>query len=187
LPNNKLIIGYVGSLGTWYLLSEMMSFFKIWLLQHPNSILFFVTNEPKELIYDEAKRQQIELTQIRLTAANRTEMPYYISMMDFGLFFIKNAYSKKASSPVKQGELMAMGVPVICNSGVGDSDFIITKYKSGELVDSFDIVGYQNTINQLMKEISHPDIIRDGALDYFDLQKGIAAYAALYESVIGIA
>ncbi|MFA6149743.1 MAG: glycosyltransferase [Chitinophagaceae bacterium] len=184
LPSNKMVVGYVGSLGTWYLLNEMLAFFKFWLKDHPDSILFFVTNEPKQMIQDAAKKHRISFDNIRLIAGNRNEMPYYISLMDFGLFFIKNAYSKKASSPVKQGELMAMGVPVICNSGVGDSDFIINKYRSGELVHSFDETGFSASIANLKSDLNHPVEIRNGAKDYFDLQKGIDSYAALYESVI---
>lgn len=183
LPQHKMILGYVGSLGTWYLLDEMLSFFNYWLQQHPDTILFFVSNEPKEMIKEAARKQRIDTDKIRVIAAGRNEMPYYISLMDFGLFFIKNAFSKKASSPVKQGELMAMGVPVICNAGVGDSDLIINKYKSGELVHSFDEAGFADAITRLKAEMNHPAEIRNGARDYFDLQKGIEAYAALYDSI----
>ena len=111
-------------------------------------------------------------------------MPYYISMMDIGLFFIKNAFSKMASSPVKQGELMAMGVPVMCNAGVGDSDFIIEQYQSGELVHSFDEAGFADAVQRIKAEMNHPDDIRKGACDYFDLQKGIDSYAGIYEALI---
>jgi len=186
LPVNKLIIGYVGSLGTWYLLDEMLQFFNCWLKQHPDSLLFFVTNEPKDFIFQAVQRQRIDAEKIRIIAGNRNEMPYYISMMDLGLFFIKNAYSKKASSPVKQGELMAMGVPVICNAGVGDSDFIINKYHSGELVHNFEQEAFDDAIRRIKTEMNHPAEIRKGAEDYFDLQKGIDAYAAVYQSIITI-
>lgn len=184
LPKNHLVLGYVGSLGTWYLLAEMLRFFKFWLKQHPESVLFFVTNESKEMIHEEARRQHVNIEHIRLIAASRSEMPYYLSLMDFGLFFIKNAFSKKASSPVKQGELMAMGVPVICNAGVGDSDLIINKYKSGELVYSFDEAGFGDAIARLKAEMNHPAAIRKGAIDYFDLQQGIEAYAGVYDRIL---
>lgn len=184
LPNNKLVMGYVGSLGTWYLLDEMLQFFKFWLQAHPQSVLFFVTNEPKSLIYEGLRRHNIDIDAVRLIAGNRHEMPYYIAMMDLGLFFIKQAYSKKASSPVKQGELMAMGVPVICNAGVGDSDMIITKYQSGTLVHQFNQEGFATAIAALKDGLAHPSDIRKGCIDYFDLQKGIEAYAAVYQAVL---
>ena len=184
LPKNKIVLGYVGSLGTWYLLEEMMAFFKFWLQKHPDSIFFFVSTEPKEHIFKVASNYRIDREKIKIVSASRNEMPYYISMMDIGLFFIKNAFSKMASSPVKQGELMAMGVPVICNAGVGDSDFIIEQYQSGELVHSFDEAGFADAVQRIKAEMNHPDAIRKGACDYFDLQKGIDSYAGIYEALI---
>lgn len=53
-------------------------------------------------------------------AAKRKDVPVLISLMVASVFFILPAYSKKASSPTKQGELMAMGIPVICNDNIGD-------------------------------------------------------------------
>jgi glycosyltransferase involved in cell wall biosynthesis len=183
LPANSLVLGYVGSLGTWYMLPEMLAFFKVWLRQHPATVFFFVTNEPKEMVLAEARKLDISEDKFKILAASRQEVPYYISMMDLGIFFIKNAYSKKASSPVKQGEMMAMGVPVFCNAGVGDSDHIIQQYRSGELVYTFNDAAYGDAIRRMKEEMNHPEQIRLGALNYFDLQSGIEAYANLYESL----
>lgn len=184
LPPNALVLGYVGSLGTWYLLPEMLAFFKVWLQQHPASVFFFVSNEPKEMVFEEARKQDVSADKLKVISAARHEMPYYISLMDLGIFFIKNAFSKKASSPVKQGEMMAMGVPVFCNAGVGDSDYIIQKYRSGELVFTFNEAAYNDAIRRMKEEMNHPEQIRKGALEYFDLKSGIESYATLYESLL---
>src|SRR5690606_2413540 len=112
------------------------------------------------------------------------EMPYYISMMDYGLFFLKQAFSKKASSPVKQGELMAMGIPVICNAGVGDSDRIVEQYRAGVLVHQYNSDAYRKAIREALQTNSDPAAIRAGCIDYFDLTQGIAAYERVYQSVV---
>ncbi len=184
IPDNATVLGYVGSLGTWYLLPEMLSFFKVWLEEHPHSVLFFVTTEPPEMILTESEKQGIAAEYIRIASAGRAEMPYYISLMDYGLFFLKQAFSKKASSPVKQGELMAMGVPVICNAGVGDSDRIVQQYRAGVLVDQYNEDAYRKAIREALRTNFDPAAIRAGCVDYFDLEKGISAYEAVYESVL---
>ena len=33
---------------------------------------------------------------------------------------------------------MAMGIPLVCNSGVGDTDFVVDKYKAGSVITRFD-------------------------------------------------
>jgi glycosyltransferase involved in cell wall biosynthesis len=159
----------------------MLQFFKAWQSTRPDSIMLFVTTEPKELILTEAANQGIDPAAIRIVSASRVEVPVYISMMDYGLFFLKHAFSKKASSPVKQGELMAMGIPVICNAGVGDSDRIVQQYSAGILVHEYTPAGYQDAIARLDSTLFDPALIREGSIDYFDLQKGIESYARIYE------
>lgn len=183
IPGGQTILGYVGSLGTWYLLPEMLGFFKSWLQQKPDSLIFFVTTEPAEMIQAAAAEKGIGADRIRIVSAARNEVPYYISMMDYGLFFLKKAFSKMASSPVKQGELMAMGIPVICNAGVGDSDRIVTQYHAGVLVHDYSEEGYRKALQELDKATFDPAAIRKGCFDYFDLAKGITSYANIYRSL----
>lgn len=184
VDNKKIILGYLGSLGTWYMLDKMIAFFATWLKQMPNSIFLFVSNEPKELILKSLRLHHIDSSNVRIVNATRKEIPYFISMMDFGIFFIKNAYSKKASSPVKQGEMMAMGLPLICNANIGDTDYIINNYHSGVLVKDFKTAEYEHAINQLKENIVHPEQIRNGAIDYFDLGKGVDTYDKVYKSLV---
>ena len=159
----------------------MLQFFKSWLITRPDSIMLFVTTEPEEMILQEAMAQGVDTFRLRMISAGRKDVPIYISMMDYGLFFLKQVFSKKASSPVKQGELMAMGIPVICNAGVGDSDRIVTQYESGVLVHEYSPEGYQQAISALDNTDFDPVAIRSGSIDYFDLQKGIDSYARIYE------
>lgn len=182
-PENAPVLGYVGSLGTWYELPEMLEFFAVWLRQHPESVLLFVTKEPEEMIRSAAKLAGIPQDKLRIRAAVRSEMPSYISLMDFGLFFIRNAFSKKASSPVKQGELMAMGLPVICNAGVGDTDKIVEDYNAGALIRRYSTADYEAAIEKITSYPYDRSSIRAGAIDYFDLEKGIASYQRVYEKL----
>src|SRR5690606_18737534 len=147
-------------------------FFKVWLDIRPQSIFFFVTTEPQEMILTAAEKQGVQAERIRIVSAARAEMPYYISMMDYALFFLNLAFSKKASSPVKQGELMAMGIPVICNAGVGDSDRIVQQYHAGVLVDQYNDEAYRAAITEALRTNFDPAVIRAGCIDYFDLGQG---------------
>ncbi|RYZ27156.1 MAG: glycosyltransferase, partial [Sphingobacteriales bacterium] len=123
------LVGYVGSIGTWYLLEEMLFYFKSVLNQKPESRMLFLTGEAKELVLKAAERLGIPSKNILVRQAKRTEVPGYISILDYSIFFIKPSYSKKASSPTKQGEIMAMGKPVVCNASVGDTEKVVTDYK----------------------------------------------------------
>jgi glycosyltransferase involved in cell wall biosynthesis len=137
INETDFIISYLGSIGTWYMLDEMLDFFKRLLDKKTNSKFLFITQDDKSLILQKAKEKQISREKIIIHSANRNEVPIYISLSDISIFFIKPLYSKKASSPTKMGEIMALGVPIITNKGIGDDDQIIGESGAGMLIEKF--------------------------------------------------
>ena len=176
------VLSYLGSIGTWYMLDEMLDFFKIWLETYPNSKLLFITHDEHERIMEAASKRNLS-QKIIIKPAQRHEVPQILSLSQASLFFIRPTYSKMSSSPTKQGEIMAMGIPIICNTGVGDTDTIVKNYNSGTLVASFDDTSYQKAIQDFDAKTFDATSLRKGAIDYFDLEKGVASYQAVYESV----
>lgn len=178
------VLTYLGSIGTWYLLDEMLAFFRIYLTKFPDGKFLFITRDSAEYIRKRAEVIGIPFDRLCITAAKRNEIPTYASLGEFSLFFIKPAFSKKSSSPTKQGELMALGIPVICNAGVGDTDWIIKKYDSGLVVDSFCDEIYRSIIEQMISKRFDSVKIRLGAQDYFELNNGVSSYAKIYAHLL---
>ena len=181
LDENDFVLGYIGSIGTWYMLPEMLDYFNELKAVRPNSKFLFVTGETPEKIIAEASKKGIGADDIKIISVLHHEVPSFISIMDVSIFFIRPSYSKKASSPTKQGEIMAMGVPLICNANVGDTDLIVNKYQSGIVIDKFDSATYQNNIIDPSKFDS--DKISEGATDYFSLTEGVQRYLSVYKAV----
>jgi glycosyltransferase involved in cell wall biosynthesis len=179
------VISYIGSIGTWYMLPEMLDFFRLWLFKKPESILLFVTNDNPVHILSAATQSGIAAASIRIKPATRSEVPLFIAACDYSLFFIKPVFSKKASSPTKQGEIMAMGKPVICNSNVGDTDYVVEQYHSGVLVNDFSEKDYKKAIEEITVN-DHFDaaMIREGARQFFSLEEGVRRYAEVYRTVL---
>ncbi|MBO9592153.1 MAG: glycosyltransferase [Niabella sp.] len=184
LSDSQKIITYIGSVGTWYLLDEMLMFFKQWRLYNPSSVFVFVTADEPNLIFERAALMGISSDQLRIKAAKRREVPLYIALGDYSLFFIKPAYSKKASSPTKQGEIMAMGKPVICNTGVGDTDTVVKEYQSGYLVHKFDPESFIAVIREMQGSEPDATLIRQGAYAFFALERGLEQYNKVYNDVL---
>jgi glycosyltransferase involved in cell wall biosynthesis len=184
IPDTSRVISYVGSIGSWYMLPEMMGFFVRWLLKFPDSIFLFISQDDPVIILQEAIKQGVSPDKIRISGAIRPDMPTYISISDCSVFFIKPVFSKKASSPTKQGEIMAMGVPAICNSGVGDTDSVIRAWNSGLLVDQFTSTSYDQVINDFQKAHFDTHAMRNGAVAFFSLDEGVNRYKTVYERVL---
>ncbi|MES2799072.1 MAG: glycosyltransferase [Bacteroidota bacterium] len=180
-PDDK-ILGYVGSIGTWYQLPQMLDFFQFIDAQDSRWKFLFVTGEDPEKIHAEARKKGIGRKNIFVTSCLHHEVPSYIELFDLSVFFIRPSYSKKASSPTKQGEIMAMGVPIVCNAGVGDTDAIVNKYKAGIVIDHYDNESF-DCLEKLEKIFDKNESMK-GAKEYFGLVTGIERYLSIYKKII---
>ena len=182
IKNEDFILLYLGSIGTWYMLDEMLEFFSVLKKEKPNSKFLFVTKDEHSRILETAEKYGVS-NDIIIRPGARDEIPYLISISQYSIFFILPSYSKKASSPTKQGEIMAMGIPIICNTNVGDTDKIVTDYKSGILVNNFTLEDYKNAAELMNYSFDENEII-NGATQYFSLENGIEKYSKVYQSVL---
>lgn len=183
IDSNSFVLGYVGSIGTWYMLPEMLDYFKVLKTEKPNAKFLFITGEKPDFIKEEAIKKGLNPEDFIITSVLHDQVAIHISLFDQSIFFIRPSYSKKASSPTKQGEIMAMGIPLICNSGVGDTDEIVLKYKSGKVITDFNEESYKKAI---LDEV-HFDTkeIENGAKDYFALEEGVKRYLSVYKAIDG--
>lgn len=181
IKDHQPVLGYLGAIGTWYMLDEMLEFFKRLLVRYPEAYFLFITTEQQETILKAAARIGVPSANLGVMAATREDVPTAISLFDVSLFFIRPTYSKSASSPTKQGELMGMGKPIICNAGIGDTDEVIRKYHCGDVIDLNDELSMDKAVAAFEQTRKLPaDQIRRGAEDFYSLQKGIEKYSTIY-------
>ncbi len=175
ISHEDKILGYSGSIGTWYLGNEMMQQFKRLNEMDLFNKFLWVTKEDPERIYELAENNGIDRGKIIVKSANRKEMPLYLSTFDLGIFYIKPSFSKKASSPTKLGEMLLMGIPVLCNSNVGDLDEFFSGHKIGLChdIEDFESVSLDD-INRIMN-LDRSNIKQVG-IDQLSLSSGIDKY-----------
>lgn len=184
IHENDFVISYLGAIGTWYLLDEMLDFFRQLLLTYSNAKFLFITHHPSAEIYSSAQMKNIPVEKILVVKAQRNEVPMLLSLSHLAIYFIMPTFSKIASSPTKQAELFSMGIPVICNAPVGDAEEIIKQSGSGLIISKFTNENYDSAITnipQLMKKDKKDT--RDFAIRMLSLEIGIARYQAVYEEL----
>ncbi len=186
IPDGAFILSYLGGIGTWYLCSEMLDFYSRLTFKFNDAYFLFITQENPEMILKLADEKGILRNKIIIKPAQRKEVPALLSLSDASVFFIKPSFSKQASSPTKQGEIMSMGIPLICNSGIGDTDLIVKEANSGVVCNSFSDASYDEAILLLTKTISieKRNQIRQSANKYFSLKEGIASYNDLFNLLL---
>ena len=185
IATGALVISYLGSVGAWYMLDEMLALFKQVKARYAQAIFLFITPEPAEVILAPAQKIGLNPTDFVIRAATRKEVPIFTAASDINLFFIKQSYSKIASSPTKLGEILAMGLPVVCNTRVGDVAEIVANTDSGVAIEEFSPQTF-NKVVDLIPELLKKEgtAIRNRALDYYTLDNAIKKYAGVYSYLL---
>ena len=185
IKEDELIISYLGSIGSWYLTDEMMHLFKMISDRIPKAKFLFISPNEHEIISNAARKSGLSEKKLLITKARRNEVPALLSLSKFSTFFIKPCYSKQSSSPTKHGEIMAMGIPVITNAGVGDVSDIVTSSNSGLVLMDLNEKEFQLIADKIAEGIVFDKrAIRNAAMEYYDLDNAVRKYFDLYRKIL---
>ncbi|HVF22175.1 MAG TPA: glycosyltransferase [Pyrinomonadaceae bacterium] len=185
---DQFTIVYSGSLDGWYLTEKMADFFASVLRRNPRAHLLWLTNGSHDRVRELMLSRAVGLENYSVLSAAAAEVPSYLAAADAGLAFIKRCVSKLASSPTKNGEYLACGLPLILNAGIGDSDALINDWKAGVLITEFTDEEFAKAAGDIEAMVHLPDArekARSVAQQVFNLEAvGGKRYASLYERVL---
>lgn len=184
ITDNTFVLGYSGSVGTWYMLPEMMRFFKTLLKQNEQALFLILSRDNPAEIWLEGERAGVPANKIHITPVTRDDMPTWLSIFNYSIFFILPTFSKQASSPTKQGELMGVGIPVICNIGVGDTQEIVEKTSGGIVIKNMTDEDFDEAAKKCISTVADKSQIRRLGISYYGLNDGIEKYNDIYLSVL---
>lgn len=188
IKETDFIISYLGSIGGWYLTDEIMRFCKMVSDKMPNAKFLFISPDSNDIIKKAAEKCGLTADKLIVKQGKRHEVPVLLSFSNYALFFIKPCYSKLASSPTKHGEIMAMGIPVITNSGVGDVAEIVTKYNAGYVINDFSDGSFNGVIKKMNGgNLFEKALIRAGAKDFYALETAVERYKKVYDHILASA
>ncbi len=185
---DKTVMIYVGKFGGWYLQAEMVDFFAKARDQMPNLHFLVLSQSERQLITKEFERAGLGKEHFTLMQAEPARVGAYLWAADFSISFIRALPSKIASSPTKIGEYLAAGLPLICNTGVGDMDTIVEEHQVGVSIDEFTPENYSHAaaaIAPLIGDSQIKDRCQQAARAHASLQEvGVPRYCALYQQVV---
>ena len=184
---DKTVMIYVGKFGGWYLQAEMANFFAQAREQIPNLHFLVLSQSERELITREFARVGLSEEHFTLMQVEPARVGAYLWASDFSISFIRALSSKVASSPTKIGEYLAAGLPLVCNTGVGDMDTIVEEHRVGVSMNEFTPDNYSHAVATIAPLIGDSQIknrCQRAARAHASLQEvGVPRYCALYEQV----
>lgn len=176
-------IMYLGSIGATYLLAEMMKLFAELRRLRPHAVFLLVCNNGHDDIKAAAIASSVPLDALRIIHADRSEIPGLIAAADVAVAFKRADLSNLGCSPIKIGEFLACGVPVIANAGVGDLDTLLALEINGSVaLPDFEPTSLRAGLEQVLNSQLTPAEIRNSALA-LRLESGVDAFAAVYEAL----
>jgi len=184
----RLTLVYSGSLDGWYLTEGMADFFAAIVRRHADAHLLWLTVGSRERVQRLMTARGIGERNFSVHAVAPKDVPAYLSAGDVGISFIKPCFSKLASSPTKNGEYLACGLPIVINAGIGDSDRLAEISDAAILVDEVNEQNFERAWLAVQDVAGNPQMkakAHELAEREFDLVSvGGARYANLYEALL---
>lgn len=183
----RLTMVYSGSLDGWYLTEGMADFFASIVRRRADAHLLWLTMGSRERVQQLMSARGITEANFSVRAVAPKDVPGYLAAGDVGISFIKRCFSKLASSPTKNAEYLACGLPIVINAGIGDSDRLAQISDAAILVDDVNEQSFERAWLAVQNAIGNTQIkakARELAEKEFDLVSvGGARYASLYETL----
>ncbi|UCS92001.1 hypothetical protein KZP23_14875 [Echinicola marina] len=166
---------YTGSLGPQYALKEMLGIFELYQTKQPNSRFLILVNHKEHLGHAIPKGLKDKLI---FRSLPFQEIPAHLSAADIAFSLRLPAWSMRGVAPIKLGEYLLMGLPVIASTGIGDTEILLQGLPFVHLYYHREKDRKERAV-EWVKDLSTVDRqeIRDFALAHFSLNKSIAEYS----------
>ena len=185
IPKNAFVIGYLGSVGKMYRLDAYLDLFSLSFQQRNNIFGLVITNDVSEFNNILSRYDKKLSRNLVIISAERSQVPRLLSCMDVITSFIEPTYAKISSSPTKIAEAFAEGIPVICNTGIGDTQEIISKLKGGLTIPDFSYESINNAYLNLDNVAKLGGIgLRQRSKRILSLKLANALYRNVYKDIL---
>lgn len=131
----RLVVAYAGSL-VWYQLPEQaIRIFRLIQQHRPDAAFLAIVTDPERM------RAMLQLAGIAESAGtvrcvSQEQVPDYLAAADLGLLLREDSLVNQLASPVKFGEYLASGTPVVISRNVGDYSNAVQDGNLGVVLDT---------------------------------------------------
>lgn len=187
--DDRFVVVYVGSFGGWYLTKETADFYGELKKKHADAFALVLTQSPPQMIEPLLRERGYADGDFLIKRVSPAEIPLYLSAADAAVSFIKSCYSKQASSPTKNAEYLACGLPIIANDGIGDTTEFTETDGTGVIIRDFSSETYRAAMIELDDLLKNKENLaercRASARNRFDLSRvGGERYREIYRRLL---
>jgi glycosyltransferase involved in cell wall biosynthesis len=186
---DRFVMVYVGSFGGWYLTEEIADLYGELKRTRDDAFALILTQSKPEMIEPHLRRLGYGDDDLLIIQVSPFKIPSYLRAADAAVSLIKPCYSKQASSPTKNAEYLACGLPLIVNDGIGDTTEMTQTDQTGVVIKEFGNEAYAAALDELWEMMDAREALAArcvrSAHERFDLESvGGKRYRRLYKSLL---
>jgi glycosyltransferase involved in cell wall biosynthesis len=186
--DGRLVLIYLGKLGSAYLVDEMARFVAVAREEDPRFFLQVLTQSDPGVMRRALASAGLPQESYEIGFAPPAEVPGVLAAADAGISFRVPGKGSLGVSPAKVAEYLAAGLAVASTSWIGDSGETFGVARLGVLIDRLDETAYRRAAQELIALLNDPTTpqrCREFAARKLSLSGiGGPRYAAIYERLL---
>ncbi len=179
---SEFVFVYAGSLGPQYCLPEMVEIFRSYLKKGPTKFLILTGN----IAFAEEHIPEDLKLNIIIKSVPSAEVAFYLNAGDCAFALRQPSFSMQGVAPIKLGEYLLCGLPVIASKGIGDTEAILHHFSTCYLYD-LDIAVEEQLpkITAFAENAIFADRMenRKNAKQFFSLEAAAKSYISVLEKI----
>ena len=190
VPEGRYALLYLGKFGgIYYSVQEVAEFCKRLLDAEPSLFFFTISPNPSEEVEQAYLAAGLEPSDfVVLNKIPYSQIEGYISACDMGMIAIPPLDSQRYRTPVKIGNYLACGLPILLNKGIADDDDMAKEENVGVVFDSLSQTAIDvplQQLRQLMQEDTPPlqARCRAAAIRHRGLQNSVDVLLEIFDEV----
>jgi len=187
--NKALVHGCIGTvLSGWFDIKWLSIWFNKLAEIDQNSTFEIISQDDSKVIRSLVDSNNVLGARLKIYSCLPQDIPNAIKNHSISTMFYKGGeVSELGRSPTRLAEVLACGMPVVVNRGVGDVVDVVTQNRVGIVLDGVDASSISDAVDNLNSLYLDKEIhkrCRDTAEKIFSLEFGIENYRKIYTGIM---
>lgn len=179
LTEETKVICYSGGLSVWQKVERIIELLSQISATKPDFRFLFLTKEQKKF-REMVRASALPLEKCILTSVPHQDMRFYLSTADAGIIMRDDIPVNNVACPIKIGEYLGCGLPIIITRGIGDLSVQIATAGAGLLLDENRNMATQ--VVEFMKDTKF-DTYRHRAIRFCEKHLAFESYLDNYKKL----
>ncbi len=184
IPDDALVLCYSGSLGPQYGVEQMMFIYQK-VKQKIRDVYFLILGNNSQYL---SKFNIATDHNIVVKTVPQLDVPRYLSIADVAFAIRKSSPAMMGVAPIKLGEYLLVGLPVIASKGIGDSELILKGQTCVHLMENYSDDNLSASVDWILNIVDSKDLqllkerCRELGLSQYGLKKSVEEYRNVLKS-----